>query len=108
VATEYFDQQKQKWKSAKTGTQFLGSMKNYVFPAIGALPVSAIDKGLVLKVIRPLWSVKTETMDRVRKRIEDVIDFAAISGYRPDGDNPARWESFLEHVLPARQDSRAT
>jgi integrase len=70
---------------------------------IGSLPVSEIDKALVLKVIRPEWDSKTETMNRVRMRIEAVLDFAAVSGYRPEGDNPARWAGHLEHVLPARQ-----
>jgi integrase len=108
AATEYFEEQKKKWKSDRTSAQFESSMKAYVYPEIGALPVASIDKALVLKVVRPLWATKTETMDRVRKRVEDVLDYSAVSGYRSEGDNPARWEGFLEHVLPARQDIQPT
>ena len=108
VAKEYYDATKASWRSARTGAQFQSSLKAYVLPTLGALQVGSIDKALVLKVVRPIWSDKTETADRVRKRIEAVLDFAAVSGYRPEGDNPARWEGFLEHVLPARQKIQRT
>jgi integrase len=108
VAQEYYDATKSSWRSARTGAQFQSSLKAYVLPVIGSLPVSEIDKALVLKVIRPEWDTKTETMDRVRKRIESVIDFAVVSGYRQPGLNPATWSGFLEHVLSARQKVQPT
>jgi integrase len=63
--------------------------------------VASIDTGLVLKCIEPHWKTKTETMSRVRGRIENVLDWATVRKYRA-GDNPARWTGALEHVLPAR------
>jgi integrase len=68
---------------------------------IGALPVQAVDTGLVLKVLEPIWTVKPETAGRVRQRIESVLDFAKVRGYR-DGENPARWRGHLDKLLPAR------
>jgi integrase len=103
AAQESYDAIKSSWRSARTGAQFQSSLRAYVLPIIGSLPVREIDKALVLKVIRPEWDIKTETMNRVRMRIEAALDFAAVSGYRPEGDNPARWAGHLEHVLPARQ-----
>ena len=44
---------------------------------------------------------KTETMSRVRGRIEAVLDWCTVRGYRT-GDNPARWKGHLDEVLPAR------
>jgi integrase len=36
----------------------------------------------------------------VRNRVERILDFAAVRGWRAD-DNPARWRGFLDSVLPA-------
>jgi integrase len=65
------------------------------------LPVAEIDLGWVLSVLEPIWHDKTETASRVRGRIESVLDWAAVRGYR-SGENPARWRGQLQHVLPAR------
>ncbi len=54
----------------------------YAYPALGKLPVAAIDKALVLKAIEPIWYSKTETASRVRGRIKSVLDFAKTRGYR--------------------------
>lgn len=36
----------------------------------------------------------------MRGRIESVLDWATVSGYR-EGDNPARWRGHLENLLPS-------
>ena len=51
VATEYFEFHSPKWKNQKHAAQFLSSLKTYAFPVIGRLPVAAVDKTLVLKVM---------------------------------------------------------
>jgi len=79
----------------------MSTLRAYVFPVIGNLSVSATDTGLVLKCLEPIWQAKTETASRVRGRIESVLDWATVRGYRT-GDNPARWRGHLENVLPAR------
>src|SRR5690606_34503918 len=40
----------------------------------------------------------TETATRLRGRIENVLDWATVRGYRK-GDNPARWRGHLDKVL---------
>jgi integrase len=89
------------WKNPKHGQQWTNTLETYVYPHIGHLPVAAIDTGLVLKCIEPIWRDKTETASRVRGRIESVLDWATVRGYRK-GDNPARWSGLLEHALPAK------
>ncbi len=68
---------------------------------MGDLPVAGIDTSLVLRVVEPIWGVKTETASRVRGRIEAVLDYAKVRGFR-DGENPARWKGHLDHILPAK------
>jgi integrase len=100
AATQYFDQYEKKWRNQKHRNQFLSTLRQYVFPKIGRLSVSDIDTGLVLKCVEPIWPDKTETANRVRGRIESVLDWATVRGYRV-GDNPARWRGHLAEVLPA-------
>ena len=52
-----------------------------------------------LDSIEPIWTTKTETASRLRGRIESVLAWATVSGYR-SGDNPARWRGNLDVVLP--------
>lgn len=66
----------------------------------------AIDTALVLNVLEPIWATKPETASRVRQRIENILDFAKVRGYR-DGENPARWRGHLDKLLPASSKVRA-
>jgi len=68
-------------------------------PVIGHLPVDQVDTPLVLKCLEPIWTTKTETANRLRGRIESVLDWSAVRGYRK-GDNPARWRGHLDKLLP--------
>jgi integrase len=89
------------WRNAKHAAQWTATLKTYVYSHIGNLPVADIDIGLVLKCVEPIWGDKTETASRVRGRIESVLDWATVRKYRA-GDNPARWQGHLEHVLPSK------
>lgn len=89
------------WRNAKHAAQWPATLETYVYPVFGALPVQAIDTGLVTKAIEPIWTVKPETASRVRGRIESILDWATARGYR-QGDNPARWRGHLENLLPKK------
>jgi integrase len=53
----------------------------------------------VLKVLTAIWQTKTKTAVDLRSRIELILDWAKIHGYR-DGENPARWKGHLKNALP--------
>ena len=69
------------------------------------MPVAAIDLPLVLRAIEPLWVAKPVTANRVRNRVEMVLDWAKVRGLR-QGENPARWKGHLDTLLPHRSDRR--
>jgi integrase len=100
-AEGYIKDNEKEWKNAAHHQQWTSTLATYVYPVLGNLPVAAIDTPLVLQVIKPLWADKTETASRVRGRIEAILGWATVHHYR-SGDNPARWQGLLEHVLPAR------
>jgi integrase len=99
VAQEYFNAHESSWTNAAHRRQFTATMRDYVNPVIGSLPVAAVDEPMVLGVLRPIRRDKTTTAKRIRNRIASVIDYASAAGYR-SGSNPARWEGHLEHLLP--------
>ena len=89
------------WRNAKHASQWTSTLVTYAYPTIGTLSVAAIDTGLVMKVLEPIWASKTETASRVRGRVEAILDWATVRKYRA-GENPARWKGHLDHLLPAR------
>ncbi|WP_295077119.1 hypothetical protein [Tabrizicola sp.] len=64
------------------------------------MPVGEIDTAAVLRCPQPIWAAKTETATRLRGRIEAVLSWATVAGFRSD-DNPARWAGNLKDLLPA-------
>jgi len=89
------------WRNGKHASQWEATLATYAEPIIGKLSVQAIDTALVLKVLEPIWTEKPETAGRVRGRMESILDWAKVRGYRM-GENPARWKGHLDHLLPAR------
>jgi len=89
------------WRNAKHRQQWHNTLAAYVHPVIGDMAVGVIDTPQVLAVIEPLWHTKAETANRVRGRIEAILDAARVRGYRT-GDNPARWRGHLAQLLPPR------
>jgi integrase len=100
-AIAYIEAHKDSWKNAKHASQWQNTLMQYAYPVFGSLPVQSVDIGLVLNVIEPIWKTKTETASRVRARIENILDWATVRGYR-QGENPARWRGHLDKTLPKR------
>jgi len=109
AAKQYFDGHERNWRNAKHRAQFLSTLEAYAFPHIGKLPVGAIDTGLVLKVIEPIWSDKTgrpagsegepwrrQPLNMLRTQLEDnksgtvgggvQVAFAAPDGFHLSAD----------------------
>jgi integrase len=105
-AEAYIADKQAGWSNPVHAKQWPASLQTYAYPLLGDLPVQAIDTGLVMKVLQPHWSAKPETMDRVRGRIERVLAWATVSGYR-EGPNPAAWRGHLDELLPRKTKVRA-
>jgi integrase len=110
-ADRYIEENRHGWRNPKHADQWHATFNETrrgerKFPAttaaINDLPVAAIDRALVLSVLKPIWHEKPETASRVRGRIESVLSFATVSEYR-SGENPARWRGHLDQLLPSRK-----
>ncbi len=98
-AEKYVDSQAPGWSNSKHVAQWRSTLTTLAGPVIGHLPVDQVDTPLVLRCLEPIWTTKTETANRLRGRIESVLDWSAVRGYRK-GDNPARWRGHLDKLLP--------
>lgn len=100
AATAYIEAHGDSWRNPKHRAQWTSTLETYVHQIFGDLHVRDVNQELVMKVLEPIWKTKNETASRVRGRIESILDWATVRGYR-NGDNPARWKGHLDHLLPA-------
>lgn len=100
-AAAYIAAHRDGWRNAKHVAQWNSTLEAYAYPVFGPLTVSEIDTAHVMRALEPIWKDKTETASRLRGRIEVILDWARVRGFR-DGDNPARWRGHLKNLLPAR------
>jgi integrase len=99
-ALAYIEAHEPSWSNKKHAAQWRSTLERYVYPVFGDKHVKDIETADVTSAISPLWSIKNETMVRVRNRIELVISWAVAHGYRPSSLNPAAWRGHLDQVLP--------
>jgi integrase len=89
------------WRNAEHHRQWITSLEQYVYPIIGDMAVDDIGTPHIVKVLEPIWKTIPETASRVRGRIEKILGWAQVRGFR-SGDNPARWRGHLQELFPAK------
>ena len=95
AARKVFELRRDGWRNAKHAGQWITTLEQFVFPAIGARGVNEITSNDVIAVLGPIWHAKPTTAKRVRQRIGAVLAWAVAQGFRPD--NPA---DAVKAVLP--------
>jgi integrase len=101
AARRYHHHHSGRWTTEKTRRQWLEAVERFTFLTLGALPVAAIDRSMVLRTFSPHWvpGGKLTTLRRVLNGVASILDFATQHGWR-EGDNPADWKH-LKHALAA-------
>jgi integrase len=99
-AIGYMDAKSAEWRNPKHRQQWANTLEQYAYPVLGQLLVRDVKLAQVLRVLEPIWRTKTETSSRLRGRLESVLGWATVRGFR-DGENPARWRGHLDKLLPA-------
>jgi integrase len=84
--------------AGKYRDQWRDSIDKYAIPVIGNMLVHDIGLEDILRVLEPIWSEKNVTADKLRRKLNEVLDFCTVKGHR-SGPNPARWEGNLSHAL---------
>lgn len=99
-ALELVENKKTGWRNAKHAAQWLSTLADYAFPAIGDKLPANVTLADIKGILLPIWATKTETATRLRQRIEAVLDFATVTEKAHGRYNPARWRGNLDAVLP--------
>jgi integrase len=106
AAETYIAQHRSSWKNLAHAAQWPATLGQYVSPIIGKMSVNDIDTPHILKVLTPIWHEKPVSAKKIRGRIENIIGWATVAGYRKDANghdkpNPARWRGHLQTSLAA-------
>jgi integrase len=107
AADEFFGVRAAGWRNPKTATLLRAALKTHAYPIIGKLSVAAVDTGLVMQVLEPLWATKPAAANSLRQTLEAILAAAKVRGYRT-GENPAIWRGHLDQLLPKRSRVRKT
>ena len=99
-AAKYIEIKSPEWANVKHMGQWRTTIETFANPVIGKLFVQDVDTPHVMAILEPIWKAKTETAVRLRGRLESILDWATVRGYRA-GPNPARWKGHLSVMLPA-------
>jgi integrase len=102
AADEFISSMEGGWRNDKHGDQWRMTLGDAYCKSIRSKSVEEVNTDDVLKILTPIWQTKAETASRLRGRIERVIDYAKVKGWR-QGENPALWRGHLKGALPTRQ-----
>ena len=106
AARECYEALKEGWKNRRHAN-WISSLENHVFPAIGATLVDAVDGAAVVEVLSPIWLEIPDTARRILQRIGVVLDFAHIKGWRPEETSLRSVRKGLPLARRQNPDSRA-
>jgi len=100
VAADYFALNQGAWRSPIHRQQWESSIRSFAVPALGTMPVGEIGADAVQAVLAPLWTSKPVAGQRLRGRLEKILDYASALGLRPASvANPAAMKC-MQHLLP--------
>lgn len=105
AAARYIVMRSKGLKNAKHAAQWGTTIATYAEPILGELSARDINVDHIHRVLEPIWTTKPETASRVRGRIEKILGWCKVNGYR-DGENPARWRDNLDQLLPKLSEVR--
>ena len=78
----YFVMKEPQLSNPKHAAQWRSTLEAYVFPAIGATPVTNVTPAQVIDILKPIWTDKPETAKRVLQRMRVVFEAAIVRGDR--------------------------
>ena len=87
AAARVFEMHRPNWRNAHHTSEWMASLRRYVFPRLGEQRVDRVSTADIMAVLLPIWNTKQETARRVKQRIGAVMKWAIAQGHRQD--NPA-------------------
>ena len=112
AAHAYIAAHRDEWRSQQHAQEWPRSLTKHVFSVLGSLPVSTIDTAMVVKALENVWQSAPETGARLRGRIEAILDWATVAGYRTgdkaNGDMPEDGAALMVRLLAGPSNRKKT
>ncbi len=100
AAHDYIAMKEKEFRNPRQSAQWTSTLNIYAMPHIGKVPVRELNLAHIKSVLDPIWDAITPTANNIRGRIENILGWCAIHGYRSE-ENPARWKNYLDKVYAA-------
>lgn len=101
AARQVHEEQRPGWKNPKHADQWVNSLRDHVFPAIGSRKVADLTVNDFADALRPIWLAMPETASRVRQRCHTVMRWC--QAHRFVAGNPV---DVVGHLLPQQPSAR--
>ena len=75
VAASYIQDNEASWTS-RSRHQWENSLRDYVFPYLDKKPLDQLQVTDICRVLRPIWTSKTETASRIQQRMARIFSYA--------------------------------
>jgi integrase len=103
----FYDANRPTWRSQAHADEWKDSLVRHVCPHIGGKRLDEIGVADILAALRPIWKSRPVTAQRVRARIERILDHGFVNAHPDDMEtaarlvaaNPARLNAHLKHLL---------
>src|SRR5262249_14956768 len=93
-AEDFIKANEVKWTNAQHRREWSWSLRKYVYPILGSMPVAAIDTPLVLRVLKPIWEKTPESASLLKDMHEvchsDYIFPGSRHGYAMGKNQPGK------------------
>ena len=92
------------WKdTGRSEENWRSSLRRYVYPALGSIPVDQITTADLVRVLLPIWHTKAETARKLKTRLGVVMRWSIAAGHRTDDPaGPALAAALPRHTAPAK------
>ena len=92
------------WKdTGRSEENWRSSLRRYVYPSLGSIPVDQITTADLVRVLLPVWHSKAETARKLKTRLGVVMRWSIAAGHRTDDPaGPALAAALPRHTAPAQ------
>jgi integrase len=104
AAMQFLAEREHTWRNQVHRNQWRQTIQSHASPVIGKLPVGLVETKHITQILDPIWKSTPTTAERLRARLELILDWAKVRGHR-QGENPARWRGHLSNIyVSAKRD----
>ena len=95
------------FRSVQHTKNWIQILVKHAYPVLADIPVDRITQQDVLKVLTPIWAVKSETARKIRQRISTILDHCRADGFVSENVADERINPKLPAMPKVKENRRA-